>query len=549
MTHRTHTRRPHPLQLAVIVGSTLCLGLAAGCGEGDEAKQAVQKAGRTFTAVALGDADASSDYSQQKYKETEQQLSAHASDSNGFAEAAAVGLASSRKGMATLASQQAVEIEKQAMHQARVIRAQISEWLVMNAIAQAAGRFNPSDDLDEIARLIRLRRDDIDRYQAQMEEIDERIAQLEAQIQDLRANASEQRNRAGELELQIPRVSAQQAAELAKQVREYTLRADQFDLEAMRTEGVVGQLRPQAREISLNVDKARSQVQLLQDSSEELRERAQASKDDAQRARQAALDAAQRIQQSIRDYQSFRDDEVQSANEETVSLIRGAINAARDARDAAKQSAAINRSQAHQMLAETAMRQANGEREEAMLYTALKETGIEGDWDARIDAANQQADEHEETARQAFLDAANAIRSVRAQGDLAERINATAARLEALGGMEPETIEPDPADLPEEAPETDQPETDQPAQSAQDLSAMTLDEIMAQVPEEMRDTLAEQLQGMLDALAAIDDADTLRAMLTQIDEQAASMPEEIAIGFDFVRQQVQNRIDEIESDG
>lgn len=548
MTHRTNTRRPRPFQLAVLVGSTLCLGLAAGCGEGDETKQAVQEAGRAFTAVSLGDADASSGYSQQQYQQTEQQLSPLAGDTDGFAEAAAVGLAASRKGMAALASQQAVEIEKQALHQARVIRARISEWLVMDAIAQAAGQFDPSDDLDEIARLIKLRRDDIERYQSEMEQINDRIDQLEAQIEDLRGKANEQRNKAGELELQIPRVSAQQAADLAKQVREYTLRADQFDLEAMRTEGVVGQLRPEAREISLNVDKARSQVQLLQSSSEELRNRARASREDADLARQSAQETTKQIEQAVRDYQTFRDDDVQSANEKALSLIRGALNAVRDARDAAKQSAAINKAQTHQMLAQTAMRQANGEREEAMLYMALKETGITGNWDALINAANQQADEHEETARQAFLDAANALRSSRASGENAERIEATAKRLEALGGVEPEPDQTDPTERPDESPMEDEPQAGLDP-TAEALSEMTLEEILGQVPEEMRNMVSEQIQSMLDALAMIDDVEMLRDMLDQIDEQAVSMPEEAAIGFEFVRQRVQNRIDEIESDG
>lgn len=438
MIHRTKSVFSHPTALCMLSGVALSVLAISGCGGSDDAQAAVKQAGRSFTSIAVGDANSNPSYSEQSYKDTEQALSAHAGDANGYAEAAAVGVAMAKRGQAALASQKASRAENDAILQARVIRGMINEWLTMDAIAQAAGMFDPREDISEIQNIIELRRQDIASYQSDMERINAEISDHEAQIAQLRARANEQRNQAGALELQMPRVSAQEAAKLAAQVREFALRSDQYQLEAQRIEGVVGQLRPGAREVSLNVEKARSQIELLDKAVNELRDRAQSSQQDAQQARENAKAASQRINDAIDRYQSLRDNEVNSANERAISLTRSAINALRDARNAIKQSAALNKADAQQMLAELTMRQAIGEREEAMMYQSLVDAKISGDWQSYIEAAQQQAQELTQAAKQSYLDAASSLRSARVRGDVADRIEATAARLEQLGGLEPE---------------------------------------------------------------------------------------------------------------
>lgn len=438
MIHPTKSVIANTTSICMLAGATIALAALTGCGSDDDAQAAVKQAGRSFTSIAVGDANSNPQYSEQSYKATEQALSSHAGDSDGYAEAAAVGVAMAKRGQAALASQEASRAENDALLQARVIRGMINEWLTMDAIAQAAGMFDPSEDISEIQGIIELRRQDIANYQSQMERINAEISEHESKIADLRSRAADQRNQAGALELQMSRVSAQEAAELAAQVREFTLRSDQYDLEAQRIEGVVGQLRPGAREVSLNVEKARSQIELLDKAVAELRERAQSSENDAQQARSNARDAAQRINDAIDRYQSLRDNEVSAANERAISLVRGAINALRDARDAVKQSASLDKADAQQMLAELTLRQAGGEREEALLYQSLVDAKINGDWQSYIENAQQQVQELTQAANQAYLDAAASLRGARVRGSAADRIEATAARLERLGGLEPE---------------------------------------------------------------------------------------------------------------
>ncbi|MBM91827.1 MAG: hypothetical protein CMJ35_09485 [Phycisphaerae bacterium] len=550
MTHRTLQSRFSPIQFAVLAGATLSLCFVAGCGDSAEAEAAVKKAGRTFNSIAVGDATTSPSYSQTQYTAAEQSLSQYAGSDNGFAEAAAVGVAVAKKGQAALASQRAASVENESRQQARVIRGMINEWLTMSAISQAAGMFDPTDGIIELQEIIELREEDIANYRREMQQINDEIAQHETKMADLRALASEQRNEAGGLELKMPRVSAQEAAELAKQVREYSLRADQYELEAMRIEGIVDQLRPGAREVSLNVEKARSQIELLGKATQELRDRAAASQNDARQALDNAEQAKQRITEALSAYQSFRDNEVQDASDEAISLVRGAITALRDANDAVKQVAALSKADAQQMLAEFAMRQAAGEREEAMLYMAIKDAKLAGNWDTLIDAANQKADELEEMGRQAFIDSASSLRSAHVRGDAADRIEATALRLEALGGLEPEPEYEDPSSEPEFEEETETlDESGLEDLTAEDLSDMSLEEFLATLPEESREMMMQQFESQLEMLNTIDDPEMLYQILDQIDEQAAAMPEELAIGFEFVRQQIQKRIDELESEG
>lgn len=565
MTTRRNATISSTLRVTLLAGAACSMTILSGCGGDSEAQAAMKEAKRSFSAVSMGDATAIPTKTAQVYNEAEQALSAHAGGDDGFAEAAAVGVAMAKRGQASLASLDASQAESSALHQARIIRGMIHEYLTMSAIAEAASTFDPGEDIAEIESIITLRRDDIAKYQREMESINNEIASQEDKISDLRDQASEQRNQAGALELQIPRGTAQEGAKLAEQVREYTLRADQYDLEATRIEGIVAQLRPGAQEVQLNVEKADAQIKLLGEAIDELRDRATKSQSDAAEARTNANSALQRIQNTVSEYQTLRDDEVESANAKATSLSRAAINASRDARDAVKSVAAINKADAQQTLAGILMRQANGEREEAMLYQALSEAGVPGSWDTAMSDANTRADELEEEAKQSYISSASALRSVRASGDAGERLNAAATRLEMLGGLEPE-------------PEFDEDYTEDDSDVMEldevDPDTLTIEQILADTPEALRPTVEMQLQALIDQLNAIDDVDALYMMMDAIETQADAMSsmrteelrasmgdlgsaglsdEEILqatmIGLEWSIAQIQNRIDEIESGG
>ena len=437
MTTKSPTSRTRTIEIACAC-TLIALAGIAGCSRSDDAQAAVKEASRSFSSVAAGDSTASETFSQKAYTQTEQLVSEYAGSEDGYAEAAAVTLSLAKLGQASLASSKASQAEIAALHKARIIRGMINEWLTMTAIAQGAGQFDPSAELAEINKLISIRKDDIKQYQAQRKQVEARIAELDAQIAELRTKSVAERNQSGALELQMPRVSAAEAAQIVVRVREHTLRADNYELEAIRIEGVVGQLRPGAREISLNVEKATSQIALLEDARNELAEREASSKADAQLANDAASAATERLEKAVADYAQFRDTQVNDANEKAISLTRASISALRDANKTIKQVASLTKASAQQTLAECYARQAAGYAEAAILYHALEEAGIPGNWTAKAQEARDEQARAKEAANDAFQGAASALRSARVRGDEGEKLEATAARLDLLGGLEPE---------------------------------------------------------------------------------------------------------------
>jgi hypothetical protein len=179
------------------------------------------------------------------------------------------------------------------------------------------------------------------------------------------------------------------------------------------------------------------------------------------------------------------------------------------------------------------------------VYEALAEAAIPGPHAENARAARQNAAESTEKTEQAFQSAASALRAVRSRGDASDRLRAAAERIDRLGGVEPE---PQPGEEPmnDEADAGMMPEDDSMAAS---FEGMTFEEILATLPEETRAMVEVQFQSQLDALNQIDDPEALRAALDAIDEQAAAMPAEFAVVIDYVRRQIQDRIDALESGG
>ncbi len=423
----------------ILSASVLILAAGqSGCSRSNESQTAVREAARTFEMVAAGNADSSPTIASNAYRQAETISAQYAGSEDGYTQAAALGVAQAKIGQAALASQEASKAEGAAIHRQRIIRGYINEWLTMSAIAQAANTFDPTDGLKELAALITLRQEDIVTYRTQKDDIESQIAQLESMIADLEAKAKAQRDAGAEIELQIPDVSATKGAELAERVREHTLRGDQYGLEAVRVKGRVEQLRPAAEEFALNVAKAKVQIELLDDAREELQERERLSNADAAQARAEAQTARDAIIKLANELDSFRSSEVEAANAKAISLARGAITATRDANTTLPSLAALTKASALQTLGECLARKSAGHGQAAVIYNTIAETGIPGDWASKAEhERNEQQSIHEE-AMQAYQDAAAALRSSRIRGEVADKIEAAAARLDTLGGLEPE---------------------------------------------------------------------------------------------------------------
>jgi hypothetical protein len=65
----------------------------------------------------------------------------------------------------------------------------------------------------------------------------------------------------------------------------------------------------------------------------------------------------------------------------------------------------------------------------------------------------------------------------------------------------------------------------------------------------MRETARAQFETQVEQLAQIDDPELLRETIDALDEAVATMPEEFAPVVEFVRQRVEERLAQIESEG
>ena len=531
MTH--HSRRTRPLLIALLLAS----GSLAGCERDSESQTAVRNAGHKFGSIS----PELSGHSASIYEEIIRSVSPHAGGGDGYAEAAAVTLAQARLGQATQAAQQAAQAEAESIRRIRVIRGSLSEYITAAAVAEAASRFNAQNDLTELDGLLASRRQDQATYERQKAEIDAQIADLDARVTELKSKAQTERARAGELGLQMSGVNAQRAAELAAEIREHTLRADQFDLEAQRIEGRVGQLRPSAAEIGLNVEKAKSQIEQLLNAQRELQARGRAAQTDAAESRAAAAQARDRLAEMARDLAAFRESEVATSSDRVVSLLSQSQAALRDARDVVQASAAVTRASIGEITGSVWARRAAGQAEAAAIFDALAAAGIPGPMAENALAERNASAESTTNATNAYRSAAEALRSVRARGDASDKLSAAAQRLDRLAGIEPEP-EPDTGDG-----MGDQENWDESMpEGMPDLSGMTLEEIAQLIPEDMREMVMAQFQAQIDMLAAETDPEVLRQMLDQLDQQAAMLPAEMTPAIDLIKREIQRRIDELE---
>ncbi len=431
------------MKTQTVISAALVVFLAAqsGCSRSEDSKNAVRDAGRQFETIAAGNANASPSNSAKVLRATESTVSEFSGSEDGYAQAASLAVAQSKIGMAALASQEAVQVEKKAILQARVIRGYLNEWRTMSTIAEAASVFDPADGLSELAGLITMRQEDIANYRTLQQGIEDQINELNTKIADLEDKASTERNAGAEIELRIPTLSATKGAQLAERVREHTLRGDQYGLEAFRIQGRVDQLIPTREEYALNVKKAESQIELLDASREELQARERTSNRDASEARGTAQVARDAVLKLVEELEAFRASEVSGANEKAISQARGAISATRDSKSETAAVGAMTKSTAMQILGECVARQASGHREAAIMYIDIAESGIPGDWVSRAEREQETYETLKAEAAQSFRDAASALRNARIRGEAGDKLEAAAVRLDKLGGFVPEPVE------------------------------------------------------------------------------------------------------------
>lgn len=80
-----------------------------------------------------------------------------------------------------------------------------------------------------------------------------------------------------------------------------------------------------------------------------------------------------------------------------------------------------------------------------------------------------------------------------------------------------------------------------------EVELLTIEDVRASLPEEMAGMMIPQIEAELANLKSETDAEALRAQIEEMDAQAGMVPPQFETAMQFIKQQIQVRIDEIES--
>jgi len=399
---------PHRTTPALLI-TGLALTSLSGCGQ-DADSSKVSEASNVIDVRHIEEVEAS-------YTDIIALLdSVSSSASVGTTEAAATLMGAAKSGVASSKAQASQSLEFTAREMGVLVRATTAKWQRLDAQAKAAAQITVAEELAEIAGLIDERRAERTTNEQAKAGFDEQVAALGTQITEFEGKAGAQRDEAGKLRLQISRVSAAEAAALAEQIREFTLRADEFDRRASELTTARDQITPEAREASLNVEKIEMQLQLLDRQRAEAQAREQRAQEDAGSARAAADTVASELRNQAAELTAYVEGELMPAYDSVNSEISAAQQSTQQGRTVTRESSGLTTAALLQARGILENRRAAALEEVARVFEGIAASGVTPDAAQTAETLHNRALEAHESASAAFTSAASSLRGVRLVG-------------------------------------------------------------------------------------------------------------------------------------
>ncbi|MEM9066230.1 MAG: hypothetical protein AAGB51_12150 [Planctomycetota bacterium] len=345
---RTLSRRhrlPHFATWAFVAASGALVGTMSGCLERDARADAITEARALLVAI---DKDSSGVESAKTYEQVLRVVQQAAQGDDTTAAAAALLVAEAEIGLSGQHLRRSAEHEREVMRLSNLIRGAVTSWSVLDAEAQAASGFDPTDSLaalraDGAALETQLR----DATAARDESAAE-LASLRAEADRNLAEASTHREEAGELILRAAGTSATEAADLVERARELTRQADRLELSAELLEAQIDRGEPVRDALDRDIEAAQDRIDANRTSVADLTSRAQIAQETAAEARREAGALATRITDLFaRAVELHRGEAADAANDAT-SHIERAVSFGGRARREFRERAAGTVGSAHQ---------------------------------------------------------------------------------------------------------------------------------------------------------------------------------------------------------
>jgi len=316
-----------------VFASACCVALLTGCGE-DAHETALRDAANILesrhTSTILV-----TDQSGPKLNNVISSLRGVASDGTKSQQAAAnVMIARAQHGLAMPKLASIADLERQAMRLAAEIDNEHDTWNELNAIARAEEVFDPSALLRENQTKVNELNGEIIRVKNEIQQVEKRIAGLEAEAADLTRQAEFEANRYGQMLDEAIHAGPVRALEIKQEAHDVRRRSEGLYADADRTNARADQIRPDIDALQIELSQYEGQRELLEKADDDLRQRRETAVAEANRLRKEAGESASRLSDLMDALVELREESIRPERENLLKVLNDASRAARSARSA-----------------------------------------------------------------------------------------------------------------------------------------------------------------------------------------------------------------------
>jgi hypothetical protein len=248
-----------------------------------------------------------------------------------------------------------------------------SQWVTLNAGAEADELYDPVDDLNRIRAEIAERDREIAELREQKNEVDAEIARLRELATAKLDAAGAERAEVGEIELRASRLSAIEARPLVEDAYERRRAADALEIEGLKIGAQADVFLPTRDELALDIGRVEAQRGMLEAESRAVQARADAGSARAAEARARAEALGNEIDSRVEALNELRRGALTNTYVEADELYASAASLARRAQNAYRERASITESKALNRLTDLHTAQSRGAARAARVIRTLAE--------------------------------------------------------------------------------------------------------------------------------------------------------------------------------
>lgn len=296
MASMIETRRVPVRRLGAVMAGAVLLGvagLAGGCGEGDQAAEAVRVSAMEIETLSLGGANPAPLGREARlaaYEKIVQRLRPYAGGEAGGTKSA-VNLLTARA-QAALAGMEAEDLafaHRRTLDGVTSVRSLLDRYLSEQVSAAALEQYDPGPELAELDKQIRSREEEIARVVQEKQALERELKDLEARAAAETEKARAQRLEETSLRQRAVNLRAVEQAELIERAAQHKRAADAHDMEASLLRAQITQREPGIGEHQVLIDRLSEQRRLLDDAKAEVQAFAKSTAERAAAARAAAM--------------------------------------------------------------------------------------------------------------------------------------------------------------------------------------------------------------------------------------------------------------------